>query len=308
MDIIDSLKGIKAPEERAVVEFSRNPLNYFKSSYQAWNSMAGYLQKDVRKITGLNNNELQVADNLYAEALRLIDNLKIDTKDAVSLLRENLSSSSFWGGLYLTALLNTGCLDELIIEEIYGLSFVGYKLKRGKIIINESVQFYTGEFANSCVIENNARLQTSMAHKATGGIFINNGHVLCLGHTVKGGVYINNGEIKNNMAAFSSSSVFFNKGIIDGYACPGASDIIFVNKGKIWRKEYRLGIFLEKRELDNSNIVKPIYPFIDQHLRNLVNALEDAAYCLDEPKTKEIKKEIEPYYKLKYGEGVISYL
>ena len=142
---LSDLKGIQKSAEIETIKFSVNPLNELIASYNSWCNVAKGV---VISIKGHDAQEiLNIGDNLYQEAFKITnDKLKgISTKDVISLIKKRKSITlKIWSGLYLSALQNKQIFEELVIENIRGLSFIGYRLDGGRIKIKSDCGDYIG--------------------------------------------------------------------------------------------------------------------------------------------------------------------
>ena len=165
--IFDDLKGIKKPEEKSNIEFSTNPINELKASFAQWESIVkenmipGIFQhikyKPLKQI-------INWADQLYNEAL-LLANKRINgikSEDIDRILVENNSINADcrqFLGLYLTALVNNSCIDELAFNLYIQVSFLGYRLNRGKITNKTEIMgFFNGAYATGGILENYSKI------------------------------------------------------------------------------------------------------------------------------------------------------
>lgn len=284
---LQTLKGIAKPGNISSIEFVNNPVNYLIASYSSWKSTVDALAGAARinAFYGMDKK----AGQIYGQAEKLIvPKLKgINLEDILSLLKEDYNPNRGWSGIYLTLLLNQGILDEVVIQKgCYGLSFVGYKLKRGKIRIHEQVFNYTGENATGGIIENYAKLQTSLGHYSSGGIFVNNGEAYCLGHSVTGGIYINNGIINTSFGSDAKNSVIIHSGAAKGYVLNEASNCLAIYRGKSLSKPMDTfrNITIKNNLLLNRKFLRPF------------ENLESAALAYDEENVLRILTTIREYF------------
>ncbi len=278
MGIIDDLKGINKPDEKAKIEFASNPLNELKASYSSWEGIISSSLKEQYVFPTRMEQLLQIAEMLYPEALKLTNHKirGIKNEEVCGLLREHNQSLGY-SGLFLTALLNNFCLDELVIDSIHNLSFIGYKLKRGKIIINADSYNFIGAFASGGVIENHGTINVGNAFDnlrggfgrwASGGHFINKGTASNIGQHASGGLFenystdgemgteVSSGKFINwrkldNLGKMAINGQFYNYGEVSKYLGVYALDGLFVNNGKVILgigEESRNGIFINNGE------------------------------------------------------------
>ncbi len=213
--IIEELTGIQKPEEKAVIEIVSNPLNEVKASYDIWCNIAKKVMPS-RPITELDSSQtISIADQLYDEALKLAnDKMRgISGSEILSFFKRRGRLTKEWSGLYLSAIMNKYYLDELVIDGIKGLAFIGYKLNHGHIRINSDTIDYIGAFASNGMIENYGHIKNWFAEYATGGIFVNDSLVgQEMGSNASGGVYVNNKDLMIDFGNNASGGIFINNG------------------------------------------------------------------------------------------------
>lgn len=229
------------------------PFGHLRTAYECWAQIAYSTIKNRDPKYLDYYTSLQVADKLYDAAELIISNNKgeVSPQDVFSLISKQKSYALGLSGIFLTSLLNSGAFDELTIQDIEGLSFVGYRMKRGRINIKSNVSKFTGAKAVNGIITNLAHIDLGLGSLAKGGVFINMGTVSLFGDKALGGLFVNNGMVfgsfgdyakggvywnhkkANWMGTNAKNAFFINEGEIYFDLCKAASDVLCINYGKV---------------------------------------------------------------------------
>lgn len=209
-------------------------LRLLSNNYRKWNDIAKEATYE-RTVHYHGNFSASIAEELYKFAMKITteENLyDLDNQEIMKVVSETPANMREWAGIYLTALVNNACIDELEIN-IKGLSFIGYRLGRGLIRINADSSKYTGTFASNGIIENNAEINGTLLEYATGGIGFNNNSVLSLANFASDVIAINNGKVSMHMGYKSSGKLFVNNGMADNMGHSAFEDGLYLNNGHL---------------------------------------------------------------------------
>lgn len=232
-----------------------------KANYLEWYKSAQRIT-DNKSVKEYGKIALNVAEPLFEEALWLTEGLKTNSEQAMKLVK-TAGKMRGWQGLFLTALVNNDCLEELIVNK-EGLSFIGYFLEKGKIRIKADSGDYTCFGAKSGVVVNEALLYGSFgshargnslminagdafevgSHSSEGSIFINNGRCVQLGYQGAARCYINN-CIADVMSDYAINGYHLNNGAVHNFA-NNTINGTFINKGIVegWMGHNSKGFFI----------------------------------------------------------------
>lgn len=244
--LLDRIKGISRPSEKTIIEFSRNPLNELKANYQYWSSIVRDVKEKNLYRTGFDfNKQLELGHRLYDEAMILTNSQinGINSSDVMGLINEQAKfGHKEYDGIYITALLNNSCLEEIIINQS-GFSFLGFKLNKGRIKINRANHDFIGAYATGGIIENYGQIFSlypqniwngSFGRFGSGAICTNHGEIKTIGDCAKGGIYRNYGDCFSDgiMGSNATEGIFLNYNSMKemGYSAKGG---FFYNAGFI---------------------------------------------------------------------------
>lgn len=267
-NLFDGLKGLKKPEEKSSIEFSSNPINELKASCSSWMSTLIALKDNFGLYLKYMQPEkmLNIGDYLYKESLLIATpRIKgITNKELTEILLcqdkyKKLDTAYGYLGLYFTALLNNSCMEEITVDDSFSnLSFLGYKLSKGRLIIKADSEHFTGAYATGGLIENYKAIYHSsidawggsFARFAYGGRHINYGHATTIGDGAKGGIFENyfdgafltignfaqdamlfNYALAQDFANYAMNCFCYNSGTITSNFAKCAKSGFFINNG-----------------------------------------------------------------------------
>lgn len=214
MPVLSHLKGINKPEEKSEIEFVNNPYNYVNAAIESWYETC----KPVIPQKGLFiiKRDLHITEKLYEEALMLVNkNMNgIETKQLFSCFDKYPLIEKKFGNIFVSALINKGCIDEIVFENS-GLDYLqGYHLERGHVINKEKCFISDiGTLANGGLIEN-YYLCSLLGLNASGSvIIINYKFAINVAEEAKGGIHINLRHA-NTFSRCTEDGFFLNLGII----------------------------------------------------------------------------------------------
>ncbi len=190
----------------------RNKKTELQESYLEWRNFAEKLSKNPLMGEEYSIIPLQVADELYCKAMILTQGIETDSCNAMDLALDD--KLQMWQGIYLTALLNNKCLEELIVD-VSGISFIGYRLSRGKIRIKANCEKYTGSNATGGIMLNEAIIYGPFGENASGeSVLINDNNVLEMGSNANlNSLFVNNHRCIK--LGFRGNAKYVNAGIVD---------------------------------------------------------------------------------------------
>lgn len=221
--------------------------NELKESHDEWCNYAMEITEG-KSILFHGNMSLTIAELLYDEALIATKGINATSSQAIGLIQDK--HLKCWEGIYLTALLNNRCLEELIVD-IEGMSFLGYRLNKGKITINRNSGDYIGLCAEGrAQMQNNAIIRGSFGMSAKGdAIFVNYGDVFSMGNYASEKSTFINKKTCLHLGSYGNGATYINEGDADTSG-DSALDGFYLNWGRVYSFGPRTlgGIYVDEGE------------------------------------------------------------
>lgn len=216
MPVLSSLKGISKPAYVSDIEFVNEPINYVKAGIELWYDICrNIISKDLIIIRDF----LPRAEIIYGEALRLICNRMdgIRQEELFSCFNNRSAKEKNFAGIFISALINKSCLDEVVFKDSGITSFQGYKLERGRISNQESAHTTDiGTCATGGLAEN-YKPSGLIGFKASGNVIMVNYYFSGdIAENSEGGIYINT-RYCQNFSRHADDGFFLNLGVISKY-------------------------------------------------------------------------------------------
>src|SRR3989344_6032802 len=189
MSVLKELNGIKKPDEKSEIEFGNDPAKNIRAGFDAWFASINPAIDD--KDNYYLKDELPKAEMFYDEAYKIVNKKMqgLNPEKFWELFKNLTKEQRVFFGIYLSVLMNKSCFDEInIVSENRLRNFIGYKLARGKIVIDGYHSYDIG----TC---------------ATGGYIINNCYTEQVGYDAGGDVLILNNKTSTSMATKASGGI-----------------------------------------------------------------------------------------------------
>lgn len=208
-------------------------LNELEKSHNKWRNIAEEITGG-KSIKYHDNMSLTIAEVLYSEALAATRGLKANSSKAMGLIQNMGSKLIGWQGIYLSALVNNECLEDLVVD-VEGMSFIGYRLNKGRISINANSGDYIGLNAEGkAQMQNHAVISGSFGMSARGNAtFVNYGYALSMGnYASEKSNFINNNRCRH-IGYKGGGAIYINNEDADTMGDSGI-DGIYLNKGRVY--------------------------------------------------------------------------
>ncbi len=230
-DLLKQLEGIGKPDEKKEKEITS--LETFLITFRMWESLLEEIAPQVHHEGQISYDSLNRLEKEGEQILTPYKELlpaQIEDTPYFMPIRFMEPGYKLYAGLFYTALLNTGCTSTIKVPEDVPRSCWGYKLRKGTLNILNGVQ-HTGEQMSGGYLEVRGKMHWHVGYLATGGVCVTDGEAPSLGTFATGGIFINNGHVSFGLGHAAVNGVFINTGYISSAFGSGAHEGFFVNYG-----------------------------------------------------------------------------